>query len=428
MNNVESEVYSKLISPIKPFFDNNPYKRTCGGIPDEEWIQMGVERVIGENKSGRVFLQKQFFRGAHDIHTGLYFESLKSERRLNHLAYLNSSLALSDEAWDDCEDPFAKDCPELDDYVINHGDGHYHESPVHEQKINGKTYGTQHFYAKNARSQMMWHIALAEYGEDRKKEHDMRMLKRQNIDVLRAGAAKGKKSLWIWDRACMSFPKWFEWKRNGIYFLTLEKELNEFTHLSSPEFDKNDEINFGVIKDQKVSAGSSKQVLRRVTYRCPDTRKTYRFVTNLPFKIRPGVVAFLYKCRWDIEKTYNTFKHKFYERKAWAVSITAKVAQANFLCLAHNLTLIMNRKINNHLDMPENSPNTKARKRKVKRVTSLQKKCLKYKRAISELLLNAKRLAEIPIKFLVWIEETIQIRCSWKQAIALLERSCVNNS
>jgi len=33
-------------------------------------------------------------------------------------------------------------------------------------------------------------------------------------------------------------------------------------------------------------------------------------------KIRPGVLAWLYKRRWDIEKTYDTVKNKMEESKA----------------------------------------------------------------------------------------------------------------
>ncbi len=59
---------------------------------------------------------------------------------------------------------------------------------------------------------------------ERNKEHDMRALKRQGIVTLRQGAAKGRKALYIWDRAGIDFRPWFKWKENGIYFLSREKE------------------------------------------------------------------------------------------------------------------------------------------------------------------------------------------------------------
>lgn len=420
----ESTPLDRLLSPITSLLNDNPYYRKCESLTDNDWVKLGIRRVIGESNSGRSFLQMITACGEKTIWTSHYFDALKSERRLDHLKYLNESLINSDLAWEDCEDPIASLCPELDDFNIQIGDGHHHKAPVHEIKVEGSVYSTQHFYAKALRSGMLWHLTLAEYGDTRKKEHDMRALKRQNIEVLKAGSPKGIKTLWLWDRACIDFAQWHEWKMRGIYFLTMEKELNQFKVLSKSEFDAEDPINAGVIKDEKVESATKKMILRKVTYRCPDTCKTYSFLTNLPFKIRPGVVAFLYKCRWEIEKTYNTFKHKFTEQRAWAVSPEAKEAQANFMCLTHNLTLILNRKVERESPEPELSPNHSARKKKNERVKELEKKCLEKKIPVSTLLLTPTRLAEIPKKFIIWLRESIRIPCSWVLAISRLELCC----
>jgi hypothetical protein len=420
----ESTTLYKLLSPIMPLLRSNPYTRKCESLTDYDWVKMGIRRVIGESNSGRSFLQMITACGEKTIWTSHYFDTLKSHRRLDHLKYLNNTLIRSEVAWEDCEDPVAASCPELDDFNIQIGDGHHHKAPVHEIKVGDKVYSTQHFYAKALRSGLLWHLTLAEYGDTRKKEHDMRALKRQNIETLRAGSAKGIKTLWLWDRACIDFAQWHQWKMKGIYFLTMEKELNEFKVLSNYDVDTEDPINAGVIKDEKVESASKKMVLRRVTYRCPETGNTYSFLTNLPKKIRPGVVAFLYKCRWGIEKNYNTFKHKFGEQRAWAVSPEAKEAQANFICLTHNLALILNRKVERESPEPELSPNHSAREKKKKRVNYLEEKCRKRKIPVSTLLLMPTRLAEMPKKFIIWLRESIRIPCSWNLAISRLELCC----
>jgi hypothetical protein len=420
----ESTTLDRLLSPINLLLDNNPYARKCESLTDHNWTKMGIRRVLGESNSGRSFLQMITACGEKTIWTSHYFDALKSPRRLDHLKYLNESLINSKSAWEDCEDPIAALCPELDNFNIQIGDGHHHKAPVHEKKVEDKTYSTQHFYAKALRSGMLWHMTLAEYGDTRKKEHDMRALKRQNIEVLKAGSGKGIKTLWLWDKACIDFAQWHQWKMKGIYFLTMEKELNQFKVLSKSNFDTEDPINAGVLKDEKVESASKKMILRRVTYRCPETYKTYSFLTNLPFKIRPGVVAFLYKCRWEIEKTYNTFKHKFGEQRAWAVSPEAKEAQANFICLTHNLTLILNRKVEREAPKPEFSPNHFSREKKKRRVNELEVKCKIMKRPLSTLLLTPTRLAEVPKKFIIWLRESIRIPCSWDLAISRLELCC----
>jgi hypothetical protein len=420
----ESSTFDELLKPVNDWIENNTYSRKCTSLPDKQWIGLGIKRVLGENNSGRSFLQRLTVSGQEALWTSHYFDALKSERRLDHLLHLNKELLNCDIAWKDCEDPISAECPELDGYVINSGDGHHIKAPVHEEKVGGSVYTTQNFYANNIRNNMMWHMTVAEYGDTRKKEHDMRALKRQNIEVLRAGATKGVKSLWIWDRACMDFPQWHEWKMKGIYFITIEKDNNVFEVLEESEFDKDDSINYGVLKDEKVESGSKKILLRRITYRCPDTNNIYVFITNLSNKIRPGVIAFLYKCRWNIEKTYNTFKHKLGEQRAWAVTSVAKEAQANFICLAHNLALILNRRVDREASEPEHSPNDNARKKKKRRIDALIKKCEKLKRKVPKLLLTAMRLVEIPKKFFIWIRESIRIPCPWSVAIERLQLCC----
>ncbi len=48
-------------------------------------------------------------------------------------------------------------------------------------------------------------------------------------------------------------------------------------------------------------------------------------------KLPPGVVALLYRLRWDLEKTFDEFENKLQENKAWACGDEAKRAQALFI-------------------------------------------------------------------------------------------------
>ncbi len=84
--------------------------------------------------------------------------------------------------------------------------------------------------------------------------------------------------------------------------------------------------------------------MRRITYDDPITGKIYRFITN-ELTLPPGLIAFLYKLRWDIEKIFDQVKNKLLEQKAWAKSATAKIQQAHFIALAHNLMVLLNHQI-----------------------------------------------------------------------------------
>ena len=104
-----------------------------------------------------------------------------------------------------------------------------------------------------------------------------------------------------------------------------------------------DPRNHGVLSDESIIS-SEGIALRRVTYVDPVTNKKYRFLTN-EMTLPPGIIAFLYKLRWDIEKSFDQSKNKFHETRAWAKSNNSKKQQANFITIAHNLCILLERKL-----------------------------------------------------------------------------------
>jgi IS4 transposase len=161
---------------------------------------------------------------------------------------------------------------------------------------------------------------------ERKKEHDMRALKRQDILTLRQGAAKGRKVLYIWDRAGIDFRQWFKWKESGIYFLSREKENMKLETVGIHSFNRADPINQGVVSDEMV-ATSMGVAVRRVIYKDPETGITYIYLTNLPPSIPAGIIALLYKCRWDVEKVFDEFKTSLAKSSHGRAPRTPKLAK-----------------------------------------------------------------------------------------------------
>ena len=113
-------------------------------------------------------------------------------------------------------DPFAAfKC--LDDFDLYAGDGHFIAAASHDKATPRKSpakikpvsraaaftatkYATGHLYSLDLHSHCMTHLTVSDQVE-RNKEHDMRALKRQDIQTLRQSAATGRKVLYIWDRA-----------------------------------------------------------------------------------------------------------------------------------------------------------------------------------------------------------------------------------
>jgi hypothetical protein len=410
-----SEVFEKLLEPIDGMCQNNAYSRSCPRLEDESWIKVGLQRSLAELCTGRGFLIKLIIDGADYLSCSHYFESLKSERRLNHLLEVHKQLIIKEESTPDKSDPFLK-FPELASFDLYAGDGHYHEAPVHEIKVDNKVFATQHFYALNLRSYMMSHLTLAEYGGDRKKEHDMRALKRMTIAELRKGAKKGQKVLYVWDKAGIDFKQWQKWKQQGgVYFLSEEKASNRLLVCGEPAFDTEDPVNAGVLNYESVASANGIS-FSRVTYQCPETGNIFKFLTNLPKTIRPGVIAQLYRSRWDIERKYNVFKNKLFERKAWATTSTAKNMQAIFLCLAHNLTHIFGKAIESEVDVSKDDVEKQEARSK-----ESKKKAQAAGREAAPHVFGPKRVTELPRKLFIWLRSWIFKVSPWKQAMENLK-------
>ena len=121
--------------------------------------------------------------------------------------------------------------------------------------------------------------------------------------------------------------------------IQLEKKNMDLMVMAELGYGQKAPINAGVQSYQLVgcSAGVS---MHRVIFKCPLSGKTYHFITSLG-SIPPGLVAYLYKTRWDLEKAFDQLKNKLCEKRAWATTFTAKNMQAQFICMAHNLMQLL---------------------------------------------------------------------------------------
>ena len=299
-------VFGKLLQPLMRLVDQCNFKRKCKTLTDPEWIKTGLLRIFSQEPSGRAFLQKLSDSGGNDLKRSLFFETLKSNRRLKLCRDVSLSLYESMRTNKDT-DPFAK-YPELDGYDIHAGDGHYHSSAVHDIRKDGKKHATQHFYSVDLRCHALRHLTVADTSGTRKREHDTRALKRLEIDTLRQSAPKGRKVIYVWDRAGIDFFQWFKWKHlGGIYFISREKKNMEPMVIGEMYYDKKNPINRGVQKFQIIGC-SAGVMMHRVVFKCPITGDAFNFVTSLR-DIPPGLIAYLYRTRWDIEKIFDGVKN-----------------------------------------------------------------------------------------------------------------------
>jgi hypothetical protein len=286
-----------FLTPARESLSHCSHTRECPELDDWQWIRMGVNRSINDERSGRSFLQDWAMSDESSIGVGHFFETLKSSRRLQLIEEVNTTLAGS--------------------------------MPSHPDSL---------------------------------------------IDTL--------------------------------------EELGEI------EFDREDPINAGVLADQHAATETTGVMMRYIRYQCPRTGTEYEFITN-HMKIRPGVVAWLYLRRWDIEKTYDTFKNKLSETKAWASSPTAKKMQAQFLCLAHNLMVLLEcdltgkHGIINHQEI----------RRWEKRDAQARRECNQQNRPHSPLLFsNPHRRSQLTLKFIRWLRYHLRVGSLIYQALQSLRQ------
>ena|GEM_PF-195501 len=336
---------------FKPLFEaahQSASQRPCFSLSDDSWLKLGVQRVLGNHPSGRSLLQSTLSLFTTAPSHQLWFESLKSSRRLRFCrdtamrVFHHGIKAFNN-------DDVLRHLPALRDFEVLAGDGHFISHACHDPRQpssdgGARHYPTGHFYLLDLRRHLLRHLMLGDQLQ-RKKEHDIRAIKRAGAQSLREGIPTGRKTLLIWDPAGIDFKLWHEYKaQHGIYFISRSKENLAFMRCGQRPWDRADSLNHGIESDQQVGSGTQGYLLRKVTYTDPQSGRTYEFITN-EMTLPPGLIALLYRMRWDIEKVFDELKNKLQQTKAWASSATAKQIQAQFICLIHNLMRLMQREL-----------------------------------------------------------------------------------
>jgi len=408
-------VRNRFFAPVITAIESARSKRTCPEYSDRDFIISGVGRVISTVASGRDWVQKIRARLNFSVSVSSFFQSLRSRRRLAFTTEVDEHVRKQvDLARNTSRDPLSKH-PELRDYEIYASDGHYEAAASHTQPVRGKVYPPGFFYSLNLRTHSLALLDIARPElKGKKKEHDMSVLKRLKPADLRLGAPKGTKVLHVYDSAVIDYRQWFDWKRKGIYILSLEKANSRATVVGEREIDFDDPRNIGVLADENIGVFSG-VMMRRVRYQDPETGKIFSFITN-QFTFPPGLIAFLYKLRWDIEKVFDEKKNKLQEKKAWATSAVARFQQALFICIAHNLMILLERE----LDETEDLRDEKNQAKRQKRLENLKRVILANGRKPNPLVIDCIRATQRSLQFIRWLREVLFFPTSWTAEIAAL--------
>ncbi len=199
----------------------------------------------------------------------------------------------------------------------------------------------------------------------------------------------------------------------GVYFISREKNL-VFMVMADLDYDRKDPVSAGVRSYELVGCCVG-IAMHRVVYKCPLTGEAYRFITSLT-NIPPGLIAYLYKTRWDLQKIFNEVKNELAEKKAWATSDTAKNMQAQFICMAHNLMLILEQDLKKEGLENKNEDNRRRKRldQTLSRITTCNDK-------LPIFLKTPKRPTQRPLKVIRWLRHNLYANTSWVESVGALK-------
>jgi hypothetical protein len=381
----------------------------CPELPDDEWLRMGVQRVLEGSPSGRAFVQEHGLRFEKSPAYSNYFTSLRSKRRGALVREVGLALVAALEAR--LADRLSG-IPELARYACFAADGHWHKAATHDPRHEGSKVAVGHFYSLNLRTHTLRHLVAGEGLH----EHDMSALKRIKPGGLRQQVRQGTRVLIVYDKAGIDLAYWKRCRHEcAVYFLSRAKENMIFEWAEDRAWNRADARNHGVLSDTLVRSRDGHS-LRLVVYQDAPSGKIYEFLTNEP-DLPPGVIAELYRRRWEAEKVFDEVKNKLGQKKAWGTSLAAKETQAQMITITHNLLLAYEQ----DLEARHDADNTAEDQRRSERIEWLRAAGAGRGLPIASLLLELRRASQRSVKFIRWLRQALRDRLTEAVAVARLK-------
>lgn len=385
-------------------------RRPCPEFPDETWITMGVQRVLEATESGRAFLQEHGLRFEKAPRHDNYFASLRSPRRRDLAREVNQYILV--QAQSRVADRLAG-IAELDRYACFAADGHWHKAAAHDPKHEDRKMAVGHFYALDLRTHTLRHLAAGQGLH----EHDMSALKRIKPRGLRQEVAQGTRVLIAYDKACIDFDYWNRCRREcAVYFLSRVKENMTFEWVQDNEWNKSDARNRGILVDCKVRSRAGHS-LRLIMHQDALSGEIYEFLSNEP-DLPPGVMAELYRRRWEAEKVFDEIKNKLGQKKAWGSSLEAKETQALLIAMTHNLLLCYEQ----DLERRHQVANTAEDQRRRRRIERAKRSGAKMGWPLPSLVVQARRATQRSVKFIRWLRHALREKLTEAAAVLRLKQ------
>jgi hypothetical protein len=384
---------------LEPALDLLPTLDNYSGdldFSDAEFITLGVRRINTFHPSGRSFLQSARQCDVTDVSLRAYFGATSSARRLAMIHELNMRLSWKTAA---VKNRFA-DFLELAGRDVLALDGHDIKHATHEpaatmasgrREVPDTVTGV---FLRNLRTGAARVLAQTEG-----HQHEWAAVKaRPWSDFHWHPNAKG--TILVIDPVAVDFE-----------FLRGAKFRGGFTVITRKEHRHNQ----GVLSDERVRFGEPGE-FRRIRYQDPESGEIYEFLTT-EFQLPPGIIAQLYRLRWDIEKFFDACENLLAEKRAWGTGPVAAQVQNEFLVLVHNLLILLSSQL-------EAEEGIRDEKVEIKYEAALKQRKIVARqngKKVSFWVGALRRITRWSSQFTRWLQDAIVHGWEWDAGIAKLK-------
>ena len=378
---------------------------------DAEFITLGIRRINTYHPSGRSFLQSARQSDVTDVSVKAYFGAATSLRRLAMVHELNTALS---QTIVPASDRFAI-FPELAGRDITALDGHDVERGSHEPPAtmaSGRREAPDTVtgvFLRNLRSGAARVLAQTEG-----HQHEWAAVKARPWSDFR-WRAEAKGTILVIDPVAVDFEFLRGAKFKGGFTVITRMKENLVVREARPlPWDKTDRRNQGVLSDERVRFGEPGE-FRRIRYQDPESGEIYEFLTT-EFHLPPGIIAQLYRLRWDIEKFFDGCENLLAEKRAWGAGPVPAQVQNEFLVLTHNLLLLLS----GRLESEEGIRDEKVENKYAAALKQREAIAKRAGKAVSPWVKVLRRATRWSSQFTRWLQDAIVHGWNWTNGITKL--------
>ncbi len=393
-----------LLSTLNNYRDGLDYS-------DTEFLTLGVRRINTFHPSGRSFLQSVRQCDVSEVSLRAYFGATSSLRRLTMIHELNAALSQTIVAPLDRLAAFpelaGRDVLALDGHDVRHAT---HEPPAvmasGRREVPDTVTGV---FLRDLRTGGARVLAQTDG-----HQHEWAAVKaRPWSDFLWRPNAKG--TILVIDPVAVDFAFLRGAKFKGGFTVITRTKQNLVVREAKPlEWDKRHPHNQGVLSDERVRFGEPGE-FRRIRYQDPESGEIYEFLTT-EFHLAPGIIAQLYRLRWDIEKFFDGCENLLAEKRAWGTGPVPAQVQNEFLVLTHNLLLLLSERLETEEGIRDEKVEAKYDAALKLRIAA----ALREAKTVSPWVRVLRRITRWSSQFTRWLQDAIVHNWEWQAAVAKL--------